>query len=156
MRPAVLLSAIVFVTTITLLTACTKDPEVQTTGTPTFTDSIALVQADWKVVKDSSTNIGNYFFIENGLTLYPTPGVYMGKSEDYWKFNSTGAVVVHANQNTYSSTYELFTNNRLVVKDMLVHDTARIVTLTANAFTFQWSKVGANGGQYFRRVYLSK
>lgn len=142
--------------TVVLISACTKDPDVQTNGTPTLADSVALVQADWKVVKDSSTNIGNYYFVENGQTLYPTPGVYMGRSEDYWKFSSNGVVAVRTNQNNYTSTYQLYPNNRLVVKDMLVHDTAHVVTLTANNFTFQWSAVGANGGQYFRRVYLSK
>lgn len=155
MRP-VYLFTIVLACSVILTTACSKDPEVQPNGNPTFTDSVALVQGDWKVVKDSSTNIGNYYFIQNGQTLYPTPGVYMGKSEDFWKFNSAGVVSIRENQNNYSSAYELVASNRLVIKEMLVHDTGRVIMLTTNNFTFQWSVIGANGGQYFRRVYLSK
>lgn len=156
MRPAVLLITFAFAGMITLPAACTKDTDVQTNGTPSLADSVTLVQGDWKIVKDSSTNIGNYFFTENGQIWYPTPGVYMGKSEDYWKFSSNGVVSIRANQNNYSSTYTLYANNRLVIKDLLVHDTARVITLTTNNFTFQMSAVSANGGQFFRRIYLNK
>ena len=123
---------------------------------PTFADSVALLKGKWVVIKDSSTNTGNYYFMENGTAYYPTPGVYMGVAGDYWEFSNKDTVIAHENNQTYKTKYQLLTNNQLVVDDLLVHGIGKVITLGAFTATFDWINTSPNGGRYFRRVYLKK
>jgi hypothetical protein len=148
--PAVLIISCFFIF------SCHKDNPARETEDLTLEDSVALLQGKWKLIKDSLTNTGNYYFMENGTAWYPTPGVYFGTAADYFEFLANGAMAIHENQQTYNSQYQLFSNNQLVIKDLLVHDTGSVITLTAVAATFDWSNTSPNGGQYFRRIYLKK
>lgn len=136
--------------------SCKKDGTTRETDILNLEDSVVLLQAKWKVIKDSSTNIGNYYFMENGTAYYPTPGVYMGTAADYWEFLANDTLSLHENQQSYKSKYQLSSNNILVVKDMLVHGNGTVITLTTIEATFDWSNTSPNGGRYFRRVYLKK
>lgn len=145
-----------FLVTCFLIYSCDKDNPARETEDLTLEDSVALLQGNWKVIKDSLTNTGNYYFMENGTAYYPTPGVYYGTAADYWKFLANDTLMLQENQQTHSSRYQLLTNNQLVVQDMLVHGTGRVITLTETAATFDWSNTSPNGGQFFRRIYLKK
>ena len=123
---------------------------------PTFADSVALLKGKWVVIKDSSTNIGNYYFTENGTAYYPTPGVYMGVTGDYWEFANNDTLTARENNQTYKSKYQFFSNNKLVVDGLQVHGNGKVITLGALTATFDWSNTSPNGGQYFRRIYLKK
>ena len=136
--------------------SCDKDDPARETEDLTLEDSVTLLQGKWKIIKDSLTNTGNYYFMEHGTAYYPTPGVYYGTAADNWEFLANGTLGIHENQQTYNSPYQLFSNNQLVVQDLLVHDSGSVVTLTATAATFDWSNTSPNGGQYFRRIYLKK
>jgi hypothetical protein len=134
--------------------SCRKDNA--TRGTENLEDSLTLLQGKWKLLKDSLTNTGNYYFMDNGTAHYPTPGVYWGTADDYWDFLANGALSVHENQQHYNSQYELRADNQLIVQGLEVHGTGKVVTLTATAATFDWSNSSPNGGKYYRRVYLKK
>lgn len=138
---------------IIIFSACGKDPAPDNNQT---TDSATLLTTRWKVIRDSVSNIGNYYFTQGGINYFPNPGVYVGTAADYWDFHSSGSVDVHENNQTYTSTYHLYPNNKLVVSDMLVHDTGRVVLLTASDAIFDWSRTSPNNGSFYKRVYLKK
>lgn len=134
--------------------ACSKDPSSNNNNQTA--DSATLLTIKWKVIKDSVSNVGNYYFTQGGINYFPNPGVYTGTAADYWDFHSTGSVEVHENNQTYTSTYHLYPNNKLVVSDMQVHDTGRVVLLTATDAVFDWSRTSPNSGTFYKRVYLRK
>lgn len=119
-------------------------------------DSTALLAFRWNYVKDSSTNIGDYYFMEGGTSYSPTPGVYNGVPGDFVDFKSDGTVEIHANNNSWQSTYSLHPGHKLVITDLLVHDTGTVVLLNATDAVLDWSNTSPNGGQYFRRMYLQR
>jgi hypothetical protein len=121
-----------------------------------FTDSVNALLGKWTLIKDSSTNIGGYFFVEGGIPYSPTPGVYMGTAADYWDFKSNGTVSMHGNNNHYTSDYYLQPNNKINIKEMLLIDTANLLTFTETQLTFDFKASSSNGGIYYRRVYLKK
>ena len=95
--------------------------------------------------------------MEGSTAYYPNPGVYFGKTEDYFDFKSNGAVDMHANNQTYNYTYKLYPNSKLVVTEILNSiDTATIMKLTSTEAIFDWDAVSPNGGRFFRRSYLKK
>jgi hypothetical protein len=134
----------------------TDDTGNQPTQLNSLADSAAALAQHWKFVKDSSTNIGNYFFMEGGTPYYPTPGVYFGTAADYWEFRNDGSSTVHANNNTYQSAYILHTGNKLEVTGSMAHGLATVIKLTPTEAIFDWNNTSANGGVYFRRTYLEK
>lgn len=145
-----------------LFIACAKgsDPNRPNDPNPpaTLEDSAALLLGKWKIVKDSSTNIGDYYFTEggpNGTKYSPIPGVYFGVAADYLDFKSNGTVDMHANGQSETATYLLYPENKLGIGDM-VHGKATIITFTATELTFDLSNTSLNGGIYFRRTYLGK
>lgn len=117
-------------------------------------DSITLLVFRWDYVKDSSTNVGDYYFMENGRAWVPTPGVYFGAPGDFVDFKSDGTVDMYANNTSVHSTYSLHPGNKIVITDLLVHDTGRIVLLNATNAILDWSNTSSNVGKYFRRMYL--
>jgi hypothetical protein len=142
-----------------LFVACNKSSNRPNDLNPpsTFQDSAALLLGKWKIIKDSSTNIGNYYYLEGGTALYPMPGVYLGKAEDYFDFKSNGNVDIYANNQSYNYTYKLYPNNRLVITEILNSiDTAFVVTLTKKDAIFEWNPTSPNGGKFFRRTYLKR
>ena len=148
-------------TTCIIFIACTRSPDPQRPNDPdppgTLQDSAALLLGRWKLIKDSSTNIGNFYFIEGGIAYTPGHGNYFGKDEDYFDFKPDGKVDIYANNNGYNYTYQLFPGNKLVIAEILLAaDTATVVKLAANEAIFDWSKTSPNGGKFFRRSYLGK
>lgn len=117
-------------------------------------DSSALLTFRWNYIKDSSTNIGDYYFMEGGAPYSPNPGVYTGVPGDFVHFKTDGTVDIHANNQDYHSTYFLHPGNKIVISDLLVHDTGRVVQLNATHAVLDWSNTSPNGGKYFRRMYL--
>lgn len=148
-----MLLIVVIAVGFSLFFACTRDSSRNPTQT---SDSTTLLTIKWKLIKDSVSNIGTYYFMEGGTPYYPTAGVYFGTATDYWDFHSNGSVYIHENNQSYTSTYQLHSNNKLVITDMLVHDTGRVVTLTSSDAIFDWSRTSPNNGKYYRRVYLKK
>lgn len=123
---------------------------------PANTDSVSLLAQRWKYIKDSSTNIGNYYFLEGNSALSPIPGVYFGNSADYWEFRRDSSSTVHINNQTYQTDYILHPNNKLEVVGMMVHGMASVIKLTATEAIFDWNNTSPNGGVYFKRAYLRK
>ncbi|HEY4148163.1 MAG TPA: hypothetical protein VGM41_04510 [Chitinophagaceae bacterium] len=148
-----------------LFFACNKSSDNPATGggTGTPTDTIAkapglssLLLGKWMLVEDSVANVGSFYFTQGGIKYYPTPGIYMGGSADYINFLTDTTVTVTENGQTYNSAYKLYGSSKLVINTLLVYDTGRVVTLTANNATLDWSSSSANGGTYYKRVYLTK
>jgi hypothetical protein len=144
-----------------LVIACAKgDPNKSNESDPpaTLEDSVAMLLGKWNLIKDSSTNIGDYYFTEGGPggTKYsPTPGVYFGVATDNFDFKSDGTVDMHANNQSETATYILYPDNKLGIGDM-VHGKATIITFTATELTFDLNNTSPNGGLYFKRTYLRK
>ncbi|MBL7697492.1 MAG: hypothetical protein JNK79_05020 [Chitinophagaceae bacterium] len=103
---------------------------------------------------NSHFNIGDYYFVEGGTAYSPTPGVYTGVPGDFVDFKSDGTVELRANNSSYQSTYSLHPGDKLVITNLLVHDTGRVVLLNATNAVLDWSNTSRNGGKYFRRMYL--
>jgi hypothetical protein len=142
-----------------LLNACSKSSNKPNDPNPpaTLEDSAALLLGKWSLAKDSSTNIGNYYFLEGNSAYYPMPGIYWGKAEDYFDFKSDGKVDMYHNNQEYNYTYELYPNNKLVVFEILLSvDTATVIRLTPTEAIFDWNPTSPNGGKFFRRTYLKK
>lgn len=139
--------------------ACSKNSAADRPNEPDppspLKDSAELLLGKWKLIEDSSTNIDDYYFTEGGTKYYPTPGVYYGKTEDYFDFKANGILDFHANNQSYSTTFELYTDNKLGMGDM-VHGKATIITFTATEVTFDLNNTSPNRGKYFRRTYLGK
>jgi hypothetical protein len=116
-------------------------------------DTSTLVLGTWKVIKDSVTN-NNWI---NPAGAYLLPGVYVGTSLDYWKFETNGVFSGRENNITGTSTYSITPNNKLDIPVWSVqYGLGTIETLTRTAFTVYFSATSSNGGQYFRKVYLKR
>lgn len=120
------------------------------------TDTLSLLSGKWFLFKDSVYNNGSFFIDQGGTNYYPTSGDYYGTSSDYYNFQSNGTLSVMENGQNYSSGFSIYPNAKLVVNDLLVYDTGRIVTLTGNKATLDWQASSGYGGQYYKRLYLYK
>jgi len=119
-------------------------------------DTATLISAKWTLLEDSVYNDGNFFFSQGGTNYYPTPGVYLGTANDYYEFSSNGNLTVHENNLDFTSTYTIFPKSKLVITDLLVYDTAKIVTLNSSLAIFDWHATSSNSGKYYKRIYLKK
>lgn len=119
-------------------------------------DTTQMVVANWKVYKDSVSNIGNFYVLINGTPNFPTPGVYWGVPADYYNFGSNGIVSIFENNNSATSPYQVYPNGRLFINELSMYDTTRILTLDAANMTLYWTGSSPNGGTYARKLYLRK
>lgn len=145
-----------------LFTACAKGADPNRPNDPdppaTLEDSVDLLRGKWRLVKDSSTNSGDYYFTEGGpggTKYFPIAGVYFGVAADYFDFKYDDTVDMQANGQSETVTYRLYPNNKLGIGDM-VHGKATIIKFSAKELTFDLSNTSPNGGIYFRRTYLGK
>ena len=117
------------------------------------TDTATLVLGTWKVLKDSVTNT-NYANPAGGYLL---PGVYIGTPPDYWKFEANGVFSARENNISGSGTYAITPDKKLDIPVWRVqYGLGTIETLTNTVFTVYFSATSANGGQYYRKVYLKR
>jgi hypothetical protein len=135
---------------ICFFTSCDKEQDE-----PDAPDPSAAIIANWKLSKDSLSNINSFYFVEGGSQYYPTPGVYAGQSADYWDFRANGELHVHENGQTYHSTFQVV-NNKLLVSGLTMFGDGTIAELTSTKATFFWNQTSPNGGLYHRTVYLVK
>jgi hypothetical protein len=123
-----------------------------------MSDSQFTLNSKWKLLRDSLSNI-NFFFYEGGNWWYPGPGVYYGTASDYYDFKDDGKVNLYANQQAYTTPFQLLSNNKLSFSESdPIYDPATIVTLTEKELVFFWTKESTynGGGHYYRKVYLYK
>lgn len=142
---------------VLFICACAKNPDIENGSDEMeeVNDSSALLVGRWKVVKDSITNTGDYFFMENGRGYVPNGGVYYGKEIDFWDFGVDGTFSMHENNQSYTFAYK-HAGDKLIFPGQVVHDTAKILTLTPTEASFEWAQTSANGGRYFRKSYLKR
>lgn len=119
----------------------------------TLNDSISMITVKWGVIKDSLTN-NNYTFPNGGG--YPNPGVYFGVAADYYDFNPNGTVSAFENNNYGSSPYQILPNGQLIFVFPFMNYQGTIEFLSLTRMTVYWSLTSANGGQYFRKLYLKR
>jgi hypothetical protein len=141
-------------------------PEGNTSFTPisinltqrvvSLSDTLSMLLGKWKYIKDSSTNIGSYYFLEGSTPWVPIAGVYYGQAADYWEFRSNGMSYHYGNNNSYSSPYLLQTANQLEFAELNAHGRATIVKFTLNELVFHFNNTSPNGGKYHRGVYLKR
>jgi hypothetical protein len=122
----------------------------------TLADTVSLISGKWNVVKDSITNVGDFYFLIGGTPNFPNPGIYIGKPVDYWDFKSNGALSLFENGNAYTSTYQVMPNSKLIVTDLLVFGVGNILSLTPTSTTLYWAQTSPNGGRLTKTVYLKK
>ena len=133
--------------------ACKKDSsETQPLDTE---DSTALLVGKWRLYKDSIVNTDMYLYFADGFYWSPNAGVYIGKANDFYDFQSNGTLSLHENNQSYSFPYNLY-QSRLVFPGQNVHDTAVIKKLTSLEARFEWKQTSYNGGKYYRRLYLTR
>ncbi|HUQ67151.1 MAG TPA: hypothetical protein VM101_13400, partial [Flavitalea sp.] len=116
---SVLKDLIIVVSVLIVFCSCSKNGATQNDDQlEPPVDSIELLSFKWDYIKDSSTNIGDYYFMENGGAYSPTPGVYTGVPGDFVDFKSDGTVDIHANNNSWHSTYAIYPGNKLVITEL--------------------------------------
>jgi hypothetical protein len=160
-----------FAFTLFILTACKKSDPANEPSNPLIpspaqnppaggapvSDTSGAVKTSWKIYKDSLTNTGNYYFIEGGSALTPMPGVYWGVTGDYWNFMPSGNLSIHENNQTYSSVpYQFSDNTTLLIPNGGPIKKGKLISLSTTAATFLWKDTSANGGLYYRKLYLYK
>ncbi|MDQ3278844.1 MAG: hypothetical protein M3Q06_10995 [Bacteroidota bacterium] len=129
----------------------TKRYSFRVSRTPS--DTATLILGTWKLIKDSVTN-NNY---SNPVGGYLLPGVYTGTSLDFWKFEPNGVFSVRENNITGTGAYALTPNKKLDIPVWTAqYGLGTIETISNAAFTVSFSATSANGGQYFRKVYLKR
>lgn len=120
-------------------------------------DSASLLSGRWKVIKDSVSNVGNFYYQGTYGQAYPNAGVYWGRDTDFWDFGFNGMVSVSENGITGTRAYRLLPGGQLDIDGWTEHyKTATVVTLTTTETSYYWTQTSANGGQYYRRVYLKR
>lgn len=121
-------------------------------------DTASLISGRWGVIRDSVSNVGNFYFIQNGNTYVPTPGIYFGVPADYWDFKITGNLDVRENNNSYNNIpYQFLNNARLFINELsAAYNDAYILQLNTTYATLFWTNTSPNGGVYTRKLYLKK
>lgn len=123
----------------------------------TLTDMATLILGRWSVLRDSVSNIGNFYYLDGGGTPhYIIPGVYLGTSSDYYDFRVNGIVYLYENGLTANSPYQILSNGKLDITGLSVYPPAEIRMLNENKAAFFWASTSPNGGQYARMLYLIK
>ena len=110
----------------------------------------------WRLIKDSISNPNSYFYIADGKKWYPQDVLYIGVAGDFWNFRSDSIVNMHKQGLSFLSKYKFYDANKIVINEMLVIDTGRIVKHTNTDFIIDWKATSSNGGNYYRRIYLAK
>jgi hypothetical protein len=128
------------------------------TITTLVADTASIITGRWDVIKDSISNVGNFYFTQGGINYFPNGGIYFGVPADYWDFNSNGNLSLHENNNTYSNIpYHFAGNTRLYINQISeAYNDAFILQLNATNATFFWTNTSPNGGVYTRKLYLKK
>jgi hypothetical protein len=121
-------------------------------------DTASIITGRWSVIKDSVSNVGNFYFISGGTQYIPNGGIYFGVPADYWDFNSNGNLSVHENSQTYTNIpYHFAGNARLYINvTSEIYNDAFILQLSATNALFFWTNTSPNGGVYTRKLYLRK
>jgi len=134
--------------------SCKKDTPDTTTNNNNnnVVDTATTLISKWKIIKDSVFN--DKFNFPNGS--YPIPGVYFGKTEDYYLFNAFGILSLHENGIDFSTTYKVLPKAQVMFDVTDPTYIATIININAITLTFQWDLTSASGGRYLRRLYLGK
>jgi hypothetical protein len=121
-------------------------------------DTASIITGRWSVIKDSVSNVGNFYFTQGGINYFPNPGTYFGVPADYYDFNVNGNLSVHENNNTFNNTpYHYAGNSRLYINQYSeAYRDAFILVLNSTNFTLFWTNTSPNGGVYTRKLYLKK
>lgn len=116
-------------------------------------DTASLLLGSWRLVKDSVSN-NNYFTPSGGYLL---PGVYWGKPEDYFRFQSTGILSVHENNFTRNVTYKILPTGQVDIDGWTgQYGPATIHTLNETDLILYYNATGLNGGTYHRGIYFHR
>mgnify|MGYP003576541838 CR=1 FL=1 len=119
--------------------------------TRTLSDTPSLVLGSWKLVKDSVTN-NNWIHPSN---VYLIPGVYTGTALDYYRFEN-GLLYARTNNVSGPNAYTIAGNKLDVPVWTAQYGHGTIETLNTLNFVFYFADTSANGGRYFRKVYLKR
>jgi hypothetical protein len=120
-------------------------------------DSATLLSGRWRVIRDSVSNVGGFYFNDAQGMMFPLSANYYGMAQDYWDFSSNGTVSIHENNMSFTDAYQLVPNNKLDIEVWTgPYGAATIEKLTSEEAVFIWTKTSPNGGQYYRRAYLRK
>lgn len=119
--------------------------------TRTLSDTASLVLGTWKLVKDSVTN-DNWI---HPAHVYLVPGVYMGTSLDYYKFEN-GMLSARTNNVSGTNAYSISGNKLDVPVWTAQYGLGTIENLNDTHFSFYFSATSSNGGRYYRKVYLKR
>lgn len=121
-------------------------------------DTASIITGRWILIKDSVSNIGNFYFVQGGINYFPNGGVYIGTTSDYWDFGSNGMLSVHENNNAVSNVpYHYSGNERVYINELsAAYNDAIILQLTNNSFVLYWTNTSPNGGVYTRKLHLKK
>jgi hypothetical protein len=133
-------------------------PSSAFTITTLLADTASIITGRWSVIKDSVSNVGNFYFIQGGTTYIPNGGIYTGVPADYWDFNSNGTLAAYENGNGYSNIpYHFAGNGRLFINELSqAYNDAFILQLSTTNATLFWTNTSPNGGVYTRKLYLRK
>jgi hypothetical protein len=119
----------------------------------TLADTPTLILGTWKIIKGSVSNI-NWVNPAGGD---PVPGVYIGRPEDYWKFEANGVFSGRENNISGADTYNILQDGRLNIPVWSVqYGPGTIEKLTNTEFIVYFTATSANGGHYYRKVYLKR
>lgn len=121
-------------------------------------DTASIMTGHWQVLKDSVSNVGNFYFVQGGINYFPNSGTYFGTAADYWDFGSNGMLAMQENGNVFSNIpYHFAGNGRLFINQLsTTYNDAFIVQLNNNTYTLFWTNTSPNGGVYTRKLYLRK
>lgn len=139
--------------------SCNKDSSNQNEPAPvpmSRADSVVALTNRWQLWRDSLSNIGNYYYMENGSAHYPIAGVYSGTTYDFYHFMNGGILSGHENGLTFNTTYVMEPGNIMRIQGFLAHGVAYIFRLNQTELVLNWINTSPNGGQYYRRLYLKR
>lgn len=116
-------------------------------------DTSSLILGTWKLIKDSVSN--NNYVNPSGDNLIP--GVYIGTSVDYWRFDPNGVFSAQENGVSGSTTYRILAGNKLEIPIWSTqYGTGTFETINNSLLTVYFSATSSNGGTYYRKVYLKR
>lgn len=121
-------------------------------------DTASIMTGRWMLIKDSVSNVGNFYFVQGGTNYYPNGGVYPGTAADYWDFGTNGMLSLFENGNGFSNVpYHYAGNGRVFITQIsAAYNDAFILQLNNTNFTLYWTNTSPNGGVYTRKLYLRK